>query len=152
MCIRDSLVVLVDRGEVLSETGEALRTAEEKEPALPQRVVQGRQDPTLKRLSEVDEYIPAGHEVELRERWVPGEIVPDEDAQLPDVLVDAIVRLDLGEEAPAPLFADVAHERVGVGALAGGLDGALADVRAEDLDGMASRRVVQELEPVSYTH
>jgi hypothetical protein len=97
-------------------------------------------------LSEVDEDVPAGHEIELRERWVPGEIVPDEDAELSDVLVDAMARLDLGEEAPAPFLADVPHDRVGVGALAGGLDGALADVRAEDLDGMASGRVVQELE------
>jgi hypothetical protein len=142
----EDLVVLVDRGEVLSEAGEALRAAKEKEPTPPQRVVQGRKDPTLERQSEVDEYVPAGHEIELRERRVACEIVPDEDAQLADVLVDAIPRLDLVEEAPAPFLADVAHDRVGVGALAGGLDGALADVRAEDLDGMASGRVVQELE------
>ena len=59
-----------------------------KEPAVPfKAIVQGREDPTLERLAEVDEYVPAGHEVELRERWVPGEIVPDEDAQLPDVLL-----------------------------------------------------------------
>src|SRR4029079_11277523 len=142
----EDLVVLVDRGEVLSEAGETLRAAEEKEPALAQGVVQRRQDATLERLSEVDEYVPAGHEIELRERWVPGEIVPDEDAQVSDVLVDAIARLDLGEEAPAPLLADLAHDRIRVCTLAGRLDGALADVRAEDLDGMASGRVVQKLE------
>ena len=90
--------------------------------------------------TEVDEDVAAAHEVELGERRIARQVVADEDAQLAHGLADAVAAIDLGEEAPPPLVADVAQRAVGVDAGARLLDRLLADVGAEDLDRARARR------------
>ena len=71
------------------------RAAEEQEAGLVQAVVEGRQDPLLQRLVEVDEDVAAAHQIQLGERRVAGQVVPDEDAQIAHRLADSVPALDL---------------------------------------------------------
>ena len=114
-----------------------------EEPGFVQGVVKRLNDSLLQLLIEIDENIPAAHEIEPRERRVSREIVLNEDAQIPNALVDSIAALDLREMTPASFVGEVAERAVRVGARSRRLDGLAADVRAEDLDG--TRRVAEEL-------
>ena len=60
--------------------------------------------------------------------------------EVADGLVDPVVAVDAGEEPPQPLGRDVGGDVLGVEAGAGLLDGGLADVGGEDLDGRGARR------------
>jgi len=71
---------------------------EEEEPRLVQGVVNAGEDSLLKRLAEVDQDVATAHQIHLREGRIAREIVPDEDAQLAHVLLDAIAALELGDE------------------------------------------------------
>ena len=71
-----------------------------------------------------------------RERRIFREVMPDEHAEIPHHLVDLIASVDLGEIAAASLVADVPHPTLREEAKARALDGLLADIRAEDLNGL----------------
>ena len=75
---------------------------------------------------------------------IPRQIVPNEDAQVADNLVDAIAIVDLRKIALPPFVAHIAHGRLLVESAARLRDGLFADVRAEDLNRMRSQRVAQK--------
>src|SRR6266446_1682993 len=143
---REDLGGLVHDGEELAEPRYAFAVPEEEEPRLVQGVVNAGEDSLLKRFAEVDQDVATAHQIHLREGRIAREIVPDEDAQLAHVLLDAIAAVELGEVAPPPLLAQVPYRAIGEDAGARLLDAPLTEVRTEDLDCVRAGGIPQELE------
>ncbi len=128
-------VLPVDLGEELPEACDALAAPEHEEAGPVQTVVEGGHHALLQRVPEIDEHVAAAHQIQAREGRVAGEIVPDEDAQLADQLVDPVPVVELDEVLVPDLLAQVVDGGVRKDAGARPLYRSLAHVRAEDLDG-----------------
>src|SRR5258707_445660 len=142
----EDLVRPVGGGKEMAEAHHALGAPEYEVAGLVEAVVEGRDDPLLKRGGEVDEDVAAGDQVQLREGRVTGQVVPHENAQLAHDLVDAVAAVRLDEVPPPALLAQLAYDAVGVEALARSADPPLADVGAENLERARQGRLVHELE------
>lgn len=141
------LVRAVHEVEEIAVLSHGFRRAEHEEPRRLERVMEDREDALLERRRQVDQHVPAGDQVEVRERRVGGEVLPREDAHVPDVLVDPVEMVLLPEEPPQPLGADLALDALGVDPRPGLVQGGrVADVGGEDLDRQPQRAVVQVLE------
>ena len=92
-------MLAVHRREQVGEAADRLGRAQHEVAIGPQRVVQEGHDALLQRRAEVDQDVAAAHQVEPRERGVPGEVVPREHAHLADRLADLIATVDAHEIA-----------------------------------------------------
>ena len=100
-----------------------------------------RQEFRLQLRRQVDEQVPAAHQVELGEGRIHDEILPREDDHLPDGPGDLVAAIQLDEEPVQPLRR---HIRGDVGwehRRAGFLDGVFVEVGREDLERVASGRL-----------
>src|SRR5512140_245072 len=95
--------------------------------------------------SQIDQDVAAADKVQVRERGVFREVVFGENAQLPDILADLIMAVELDEEALQSLLGEVRDGALGVFSRPGAVDGRLEDVRGEDLNGNGRGLVPQEL-------
>ena len=139
-------VLLVQDGEEGRHLADALGGAEHQEPGRRERVVKRREHPFLQPGFQVDQHVPAADEVHARERRVPSEVVAREHAHLADGLADLMAAVHLGEEAPQALRRHVLDDVLEVETRACPLQGALAEVGAEDLDGRIARPPAGRLE------
>ena len=60
-------------------------------------------DPPLERGIQVDQHIAATDQVHTREGRVDGQIVPGENAKIPDRGTDAVAPVDFAKESPEPI-------------------------------------------------
>jgi hypothetical protein len=142
------LRVLVDRVELVEQAAGVLARPEEKEPPGLQREVEERQDGLLRVRLEVDQQVPAGDQVEPRERRVADQVVRREHDALAERLRDLIAVLAQREEPLPALAADTGDLLFGIEAGARHLQRCLVHVGGEDLDvhrpAARGQRLVQE--------
>src|SRR5690606_10676728 len=97
----------VDRREETQLARNALGRAEEEEPVRQERVVEDLQDAIFRLGAEVDQHVPAAHEVQLREWRIAHEIVLGEEADLLNGGPHHQPALDLDEESLDAILRDV---------------------------------------------
>ncbi len=137
----------VDGFEEIAEAANRLGDAEDQEAGAIQSEMEDGEQPFLKRRRHVDQHIAAGHQVDARERWVDGEILSGEDAQVAHALLDPVVPVLLDEEPAQPLRADLVLNTFRVDASARPLEGGrVAQVGCEDLDAALGPDAVQVFE------
>lgn len=126
-------MILVDGREAVGRARDRLGAAEEQIPAGAEREVEQLHDAILGAAAEVNEKIPARHEVEVREGRVLDEVVVGEQHRLAQLPANAVpVRL-LDEEPAQSLGRDVGRVVRRVEAVTRHGDRLLVDVRGEDL-------------------
>ena len=76
------------RGEDIGVVADGFRVSQEEKAAWFQRILENRQHSLLQRRAHVDQHVPATDEIEPRKGRVLGQIVPREDAQIADGLLD----------------------------------------------------------------
>ncbi len=124
---------------------DALRATEQEQPAGAQRIGEQAQHAPLRLLFQVDEQIPAAHQVEPCERRIADNVLGGEYDHLANALRDAKPRLLLREE---PLQACGAHVGGDSRRIAPGsrdLQGVLVQIRREDLHRVRALGLVEDL-------
>jgi hypothetical protein len=102
-------------------------------PALAQRVVEQRDHAVLQIRGQVDQQVAAGDQVQLRERGVLQQVVNREQADLTQVVDDAVGAVLALEVPLQPLGGDILGNAGRIAADAGDLQRVLVDVAGEDL-------------------
>ena len=138
-------VLAVQRLEELGERSDRLRRPQDQDAIRLQRVVEERDHALLQDRSQVDEHVAAGDEIEMGEGRILGDVLPGEHAALADPPPHLEVMVGLFEVAAQALGADVGGDALGIDAGTGTVDGGLAQVRGEDLDGNLGRLLLQVL-------
>ena len=139
-------MLLVHHREVLAGLSGRLRRSEHKETSRVKRVLEHGQHVLLKHGVEIDQEIAATDQVEPGEGRVPSDVVAGENALVPDGFGDLVALFDSGKEAPQPGRAGIGGNTFHIHARAGPLDRRLADVRAENLNGIGHPLLGQEFE------
>src|SRR5438128_3602373 len=121
-------------GEEIGVSRDRFGGAKNEEAARLEREMERTHDPALQGRRHIDQNVPTTHEVELRERRVLREIVPRENAHLPQGLVDLIAAVNFREESPQSRGGygrlDVLHVETAPCAR----DDGLAHISGKDLD------------------
>ena len=125
----EDLPLAVDRLEKVAEPADRFRRAEEQQPARPQRVMENGQQPPLQFRVEIDQQVPADHQIELREGRILDDVLRGKDQRLPDLFADVVGVVLVGEVAFQPLLGDVGRDARRVDAGPGGLDRVRVQIR-----------------------
>ena len=97
-------------------------------------IVEQRQKLLLHLLRQIDEQVPAAHQIQLGERRVQNQAVRGKDHHLADLGADSIAFFLLGEIAPQLLGRDVRGDVLEEKPLARLVDGVLVQIAGENLE------------------
>src|SRR5688572_15379330 len=134
-----------DRREQILESADRLAVSEKQVARLVQAVMHERQDPPLHINIQINEEVATTNEVQPVEGRVSRQIVPDEHAQIADLLLDSITSLDSFEVAREPPRVHTLQVGLGIETGPRRLDRSITQVRREDLDGQLSLLLGQRL-------
>ena len=107
--------------------------AEHEVTTRPQREVKGFDDAILGGAIQVDQEVPARHEIEVREGRILYQIVVGEQDELAQLASDPVAGGLAVEEARQPRFRDVTHLVVTVESVARGRDRVLVEISGKNL-------------------
>ena len=141
------LVGAIGEFEQVAEGADRLGLPEDQEPAGVQREMEHRQEPFLQHRRHVDQHVPAGDEVDARERRVDGDVLPGEHAQVAHRLLDPVAALLAHEEPAQPLGRDLGLDAFRIDAGARLLERRrVAEIGGEDLQRVLGVGGVEVLE------
>src|SRR5437870_13377054 len=103
-------------------------------------------DPFLQNRLEVDQHVTATDDVDPRKRRVLEKIVPSENTDIADPLINSIAAFHFDEKASQPFRRNVRRNALRVGPWSGFLNTSLCEVRAKKLDGNIGASIRQQLE------
>src|ERR1700722_4232980 len=128
-------MLLVDLAERFRSRLHALRASQQKITARVQSVVKGGQHLLLQRDAQIDEEIAATDEIYSRERRIPRDVLNRKDTNIAHLLADLIAVIGLREKLLQALRRNIRGNVLRILAVARHLNGFLADVGRENLNG-----------------
>ena len=124
----------VDLLEQLRRLGDTLGGTEKQQALRAKRVVERSQDPALRDFVEIDQEIAAADQVQSRERRIARHVLTREEAEIADVLRNAVLTVLPDEETLEAFCRHLLHGIEGVHTRPRPLEGRLADIGPEHLD------------------
>src|SRR5205814_10478833 len=96
------LVFLIHQSEHVRIGADGFRISQQQIAGGIQCVMKHRKHPLLERGSQINQYVSATDQIQLRERRIAGHVLLGEDAEIADVLADLISAVGLDEETLEP--------------------------------------------------
>jgi len=138
------LELAIEQAEEVHGVADRLRRPEQEMRVGVERVVKDAHHLPLEGTLQIDEHVPAGDEIEPRERRILAQVVPREDDHVADHARDLVALVGAHEEATEPLGGDVELDVGRVGRRARARERAVVHVGGEDLDLERARAVAEK--------